>query len=1103
MTAALVRGIVLTWIAAGLLLSHCASAQEVVHYSGTGEVAIGSDYSCYPDMAGPIDVDLLLNGSSGFLIVNPGIAIGVERLSSSAALTIHALPLGHYRTPFFLPKAIRIESDGPKPKLTIEWTPYFDCFASTTSVDLTAALNPNTPKELARQQRRSALFRAYGSAREPADRERTATELFNYLHSEWGPEYPETIEAAVELGEQRRAAKLGLAAFAPLRQVVTELDRNTTVRRTVFRAKQALCKLETDAQLWRDGLATCSQLVAMQSGVLHRLHEDVLTSLSYLADAHANTGDSINALEVGKDEYHRVLQRYEQDSARGADVTYRLFFRFHSVGRAVEALELAEQGYELRLKYHGADDPRTLDALNAIGVVNTSFLSRPEVALPIFREIRDRITRDGMPKTLGQLSSVSFNLANTLYRSRMFKEALEMAREAEQISRQAFAPNARQRYSPVVVQIRSLEKLGRHEEALALARQSLAEVEANASDDLYGVGRAVQLVAERLSTARDPEALSVWERAYILFKKSMALTDTGRMSTLEQYSYELERNGKHAEAMEIRRELVVSVEALVAQGSALGDARASAFKPWSESYRRLARNLLDENHTEEALEITERAKSRLLLESIALRGAADTVGMTTDERVQLSRLRDQLQRADQRLAAADASARTKLEIERNRTGRELDAHVKALRDRYPRFARLTDIQPATSSAARAVLPRDAVLLNFVVGQQDLLLFAIARDRPLIALARALPAGLRESVNAYRLSLLPQEQRQGLSVWQLQNGSFTAATSRPDNAISAIKEHEVIGRWLAQNLLEPLADVLRGYQNWIISPDSDLAHLPFETLPWNGGRVIDQKQVSTTQSVSVYVLGRQASIGGSPKTRLNSSSNWLGLGAPDYSLLNRGLNLEETAPTRVSGLRSLRQQATLRTEFEPLPNARQELQWVSQSFKQSTLIVGAEATEQRFRRLDQTGELSRFKILHLAAHGFVHPQQPALSAVVLGADDNATTDSDGFVTAAEWTALTLNSELIVLSACETALGPAVSGEGVLGLPYALFVAGNRNAVLTMLDKPTLNPRVIRLHAADNLVVAVDPIPPGSIVQGVAALARVPRGHKMAMVADRRG
>ena len=126
-----------------------------------------------------------------------------------------------------------------------------------------------------------------------------------------------------------------------------------------------------------------------------------------------------------------------------------------------------------------------------------------------------------------------------------------------------------------------------------------------------------------------------------------------------------------------------AVEGLVAQGSALGDARASAFKPWAESYRQLARNLLDEGRPDDALEVTERAKSRLLLESIALRGAADSVAMTSEERAQLSRLRDSLQRADARLATSDASARTVAEIDRNRVARELEVHVKALRRRYP------------------------------------------------------------------------------------------------------------------------------------------------------------------------------------------------------------------------------------------------------------------------------------------------------------------------------------------------------------------------------------------------------------------------------------
>ena len=324
---------------------------------------------------------------------------------------------------------------------------------------------------------------------------------------------------------------------------------------------------------------------------------------------------------------------------------------------------------------------------------------------------------------------------------------------------------------------------------------------------------------------------------------------------------------------------------------------------------------------------------------------------------------------------------------------------------------------------------------------------MARDRPLLALKRPLPSGLRETVNAYRLALLPQAYREGHDIWQLDNGSFVAATRRPEKAVSAINDAPVIGAWLAERLLHPISDFISAYPRWIISPDSELAHLPFEALPWNAGRVIDHKQVSTTQSVSIYVLGRESTSGAKP-AKLSSASRWLGLGAPDYTELNRGLQAEATSAPRISGLRSVRRQATLRNEFAPLPHAREELQLVAKSFQRPTLIVGAAAKEGRLRQLDASGELARFHILHLAAHGIVNPKQPALSAIVLDADGTAGSDGDGFVTASEWTTLSLNSELIVLSACETGVGPTVSGEGVLGLPYALFVAGNRNAVLTL-------------------------------------------------------
>ena len=55
---------------------------------------------------------------------------------------------------------------------------------------------------------------------------------------------------------------------------------------------------------------------------------------------------------------------------------------------------------------------------------------------------------------------------------------------------------------------------------------------------------------------------------------------------------------------------------------------------------------------------------------------------------------------------------------------------------------------------------------------------------------------------------------------------------------------------------------------------------------------------------------------------------------------------------------------------------------------------------------------------------------------------------GYVTASEWTRYDLQSDLIVLSACETGVGRIVQGEGVTGLPFALYVAGNRNTLLSL-------------------------------------------------------
>ena len=191
------------------------------------------------------------------------------------------------------------------------------------------------------------------------------------------------------------------------------------------------------------------------------------------------------------------------------DAAYVYFVRFHRLGRAVEALELLEHSYQARLKHYGASDARTLDSLNAIGVVNNSWLHRPEVALPLFIQVRDQLLHSARPQDMAQLSSVTFNVANTQYRLKLLGESLESARESDRLSRLAFPTTDRDHYSATVVQSRTLMAMGSRAEAIALARKTLlAEVETNLPSDPGAVALSLQLLGDHLSRHNDPEVVA-------------------------------------------------------------------------------------------------------------------------------------------------------------------------------------------------------------------------------------------------------------------------------------------------------------------------------------------------------------------------------------------------------------------------------------------------------------------------------------------------------------------------------------------------------------------------------------------------------------------
>jgi tetratricopeptide (TPR) repeat protein len=149
-------------------------------------------------------------------------------------------------------------------------------------------------------------------------------------------------------------------------------------------------------------------------------------------------------------------------------------------------------------------------------------------------------------------------------------------------------------------------------------------------------------------------------------------------------------------------------------------------------------------------------------------------------------------------------------------------------------------------------------------------------------------------------------------------------------------------------------------------------------------------------------------------------------------------------------------------WEQLPGTRAEAEAIRRLFAgtepEPLLLTDSQASEQRLDELAGQGALGTYRYLHLATHGEVDDAFPLRSAVILARDDLPDPDKqleagkpvyDGRLTAEEvlrrWN---LHSELVTLSACQTALGKYEHGEGFVGFAQALLLAGSRAVCLSL-------------------------------------------------------
>jgi len=238
---------------------------------------------------------------------------------------------------------------------------------------------------------------------------------------------------------------------------------------------------------------------------------------------------------------------------------------------------------------------------------------------------------------------------------------------------------------------------------------------------------------------------------------------------------------------------------------------------------------------------------------------------------------------------------------------------------------------------------------------------------------------------------------------------------------------------------------------IISPDGLLNFLPFEALYHNGRYLIEDYKIS-------YISSGREFVRQTKREKANPKYEMICFGNPDF---------DATLP--ISETKGKPTQTTLDTwekykNFSNLGDA--EIITIKEQYRNPLIYENKEATIENLMNIEST------KILHLSTHGkfLINNtiKNPMLKAGLAFAGANKTENSNVIATALKLSTLDLKeTELVVLSACESGLGDVQNAEGVVGLPKAFLQAGARNVIMSLWSVSNLETAKLMKYFYENI------------------------------------
>lgn len=821
-----------------------------------------------------------------------------------------------------------------------------------------------------------------------------------------------------------------------------------------------------EAQRAEDSPRALALARAVAEGAAVRYGESSVQHLSArtsIAEVQIGAGDAGQAAQA----LVPIVQLLGQQAPAGPahrDALHVLATAFSKAGEVAKALRIWQELLAVELPVKGEHDDGVWATMNNIAAMYRD-QGDDARALAEYQRL-EGLMKGRVGRSQGGLVSVMNNRAEVLIRMRKFQDAIPLLQDLVTVLQQDRQPLDVQLMRARSNLASAYGGLGQHEQALQLHERTLADRQRGlpaGHPDILNSQAQVAYAMDLLG--RHEQAAERYLDVYRLRKQRFGLSHPSTIVSARQAAGILANPLRRFEASRaIYAEAVRGIETLRDAAGLTEEVRQRYFSEFAQVYKNHARVLARLQRWEDAFDTIDLSKARTLVERTQATAASQGAAMAEPDRRALAAAERRASIATNRLALAPPASLEGLraaELERDRAFEALQGLRGSLAHRYGWQTPFSGTLPAPRALAASDLEKGEVFVSFSLLGNALMAVAmdgqgrvegrLLEDQP--GLVDALLA--LQQISAHRGGLpevmIGSDRSPPRLLWRLADGGYrllpvdqrAPAGARPEASEQGLVEHvsDTLGRavpnfaWAAKRL--------------IVSPDEQIAVVPLDRLERAGLPWIADREIVLAQSWTLHVLLKSRARGYAALRR----ADLLMIGDPSYSggtapqgTLRSGTvgpAPERAAPTALPDLAWYR-----------LPGSAAEVSSLAPLFALTpsiSLFTGDQATESTVRRLSDAGDLSRFRMIHLAAHGYVHPRIGQLSSVVLAeAQPGAARlpDADGYLTAGEWLGLRMKSDLVFIAACDSASGQQVSGEGILGLPFGLFGAGNRSTVLTL-------------------------------------------------------